>query len=231
MLTVRNSTIRKKPRRMPRTWCTQALLATAAVASAGCHEDMYNQPRYEPLERSEFFADGRTSRPLVPGTVQFGAKPADDVMFTGRNGGELATELPVELSEALLNRGRERFNIYCSVCHSRIGDGNGMIVQRGYRQPPTFHSDRLRGVPVGHFFDVMTNGFGAMPSYSLQVPAEDRWAIAAYIRALQLSQFATGAEVPADVRTLIDAPPEAPPTGHDPPSSEAANSESSAADT
>jgi mono/diheme cytochrome c family protein len=166
---------------------------------------MYNQPRNEPLERSDFFGDGRTSRPLVAGTVQFGAKRADDVLFTGRNGGELATELPVKLSAALLSRGRERFNIYCSVCHSRTGEGNGMIVQRGYRQPPTFHSDRLRGVPVGHFFDVMTNGFGAMPSYSLQVPPNDRWAIAAYIRALQLSHYASGDEIPEEVRTQLDA--------------------------
>jgi mono/diheme cytochrome c family protein len=183
------------------------MLVIAAIGTTGCHEDMHNQPRYEPLEPSEFFEDGRSSRPLVPGTVQYGAAPSDDVMFTGRNGGELATELPMELTEVLLNRGQERFNIYCSVCHSRTGDGNGMIVQRGYRQPPNLHSDRLRGVPVGHFFDVMTNGFGAMPSYSLQVPAEDRWAIAAYIRALQLSQFATGDDIPADIRAQLDAAP------------------------
>jgi mono/diheme cytochrome c family protein len=184
------------------------LLSAALVASAiGCHQDMYNQPRYEALEQSDFFDDGRTSRPLVPGTVEYGAKPADDVLFTGRNDGELATELPMELTESLLKRGQERFNIYCSVCHSRTGDGNGMIVQRGYRQPPTFHSDRLRGVPIGHFFDVMTNGFGAMPAYSLQVKPEDRWAIAAYIRALQLSQNASGDDLPEDIRTELEKLP------------------------
>jgi mono/diheme cytochrome c family protein len=174
------------------------------AALLGCHDDMYNQPRYEALEPSDFFDDGRSSRPLVPGTIAYGAKSLDDVLYTGRSGGELAAELPMEVSKALLNRGQERFNIYCSVCHSRTGDGNGMIVQRGYRQPPTFHSDRLRGVPVGHFFDVMTSGFGAMPSYALQVPPEDRWAIAAYIRALQFSQYASLDEVPKDLRRQVE---------------------------
>jgi mono/diheme cytochrome c family protein len=182
-------------------------VAVMVLAFVGCHDDMYNQARYEPLEPSDFFDDGRASRPIVPGTVQFGAQPSDDVLFTGRNGGELATDLPMKLTETLLQRGRERFNIYCSVCHARTGDGNGMIVQRGYRQPPTFHSDRLRGVPVGHFFDVMTNGFGAMPAYSLQVKPEDRWAIAAYIRALQLSQNAMGEDMPADIRTQLETLP------------------------
>jgi mono/diheme cytochrome c family protein len=182
-------------------------VALMLIALVGCHEDMYNQPRYEPLEASDFFDDGRASRPLVPGTVQYGAQPADDVLFTGRNDGELATELPMELTEAVLQRGQERFNIYCSVCHARTGDGNGMIVQRGYRQPPTVHSDRLRGVPIGHLFDVMTNGFGAMPSYALQVKPEDRWAIAAYVRALQLSQFASGEDVPPDVRRQLEQVP------------------------
>jgi mono/diheme cytochrome c family protein len=196
--------------------------AATLLALVGCHEDMYDQPRYEALEASDFFDDGRASRPLVPGTVQYGAPATDDVLFTGRMGEELATELPMELTEALLERGQERFNIYCSVCHSRTGDGNGMIVQRGYRQPPTFHSNRLRGVPIGHFFDVMTNGFGAMPAYSLQVKPEDRWAIAAYIRALQLSQNATGDDLPEDIRTELDklpregeAPAEPPPNDAD----------------
>jgi mono/diheme cytochrome c family protein len=178
------------------------------AALVGCHDDMYNQPRYEPLEKSDFFDDGRASRPLAPGTVAYGAPPADDVLFTGRNGGELATELPVELTPAILKRGQQRFNIYCSVCHARTGDGNGMIVKRGYRQPPTFHSDRLRGAPIGHFFDVMTHGFGAMPSYALQVKPEDRWAIAAYIRALQLSHFATGKEIPTPIRSELDKLPQ-----------------------
>ncbi len=181
------------------------VLALAALAAlAGCHDDMYNQPRYEPLERSDFFDDHRSSRSLVAGTVVYRAERTDDVLHTGRSDGELATDLPIELTAALLRRGQERYNIYCSVCHARTGDGNGMIVQRGYRQPPTLHSDRLRGVPVGHFFDVITNGFGAMPSYALQVPTEDRWAIAAYIRALQMSQYAGVDELPEDVRAQLN---------------------------
>lgn len=183
------------------------MLALAAISAlVGCHDDMYNQPRYEPLERSDFFDDHRSSRSLVAGTVVYRAHRTDDLLHTGRKDGELATELPIELTAALLRRGQERFNIYCSVCHARTGDGNGMIVQRGYRQPPTFHSDRLRGVPVGHFFDVITNGFGAMPSYALQVPTKDRWAIAAYIRALQLSQYATADELPKDVQEQLNEP-------------------------
>ena len=181
------------------------MLALAAISAlTGCHDDMYNQPRYEPLERSDFFDDHRSSRPLVAGTVVYRAERTDDVLHTGRSDGELATELPIELTAALLRRGQERYNIYCSVCHARTGDGNGMIVQRGYRQPPTFHSDRLRGVPVGHFFDVITSGFGAMPAYALQVPTEDRWAIAAYIRALQLSQYADADELPDSVRAQLN---------------------------
>jgi mono/diheme cytochrome c family protein len=182
------------------------LALTAISALVGCHDDMYNQPRYEPLERSDFFNDHRASRPLVAGTVVYRAERTDDMLHTGRANGELTSELPVELTAALLRRGQERYNIYCSVCHARTGDGNGMIVQRGYRQPPTFHSDRLRGVPVGHFFDVATSGFGAMPSYALQVPTKDRWAIAAYIRALQLSQYATADELPEDVRKQLNQP-------------------------
>ena len=183
-------------------------MAAAIVAAClcGCHTDMYDQPRFEPLERSTFFDDGRSARPLVPGVVPYGSEPENDVLHTGKQNGELATELPVPLDEALLNRGHERFDIFCSVCHGRTGDGDGMIVQRGYRQPPTYHSDRLRGAPIGHFFDVMTNGFGAMPSYALQVPLEDRWAIAAYIRALQWSQFAKQDELTAQMRERLDKP-------------------------
>jgi mono/diheme cytochrome c family protein len=186
------------------------LAMLVALALVGCHQDMYDQPRYEPLEPSDFFSDGRSSRPLVPGTVAYGSEYADDAFFTGRRGGELATELPVQLDAALLRRGQQRYDIYCSNCHGRTGDGNGMIVQRGYRQPPTYHSDRLRGVPIGHFFDVMTNGFGVMPAYSIQVAPRDRWAIAAYLRALQLSQFATVDDVAADARAELETSTETP---------------------
>lgn len=167
------------------------------AALLGCHDDMYNQPRYEPLEPSRFFDDGRSSRPLVPGTISREALPSDSILATGRENGKLVDELPVELSESLLRRGQERFNIFCSVCHGRTGEGNGMIVQRGFTKPPTFHSERLRGAPIGHFFDVATHGFGRMPAYDAQVPVDDRWAIAAYIRALQLSQYAEVTELPA----------------------------------
>jgi mono/diheme cytochrome c family protein len=170
---------------------------------------MYNQPRIEPQEASDFFEDGRAERPLVEGTVAYQSASGSGPLATGREGEQLVTELPVPLDEALLRRGEERFNIYCSVCHGRTGDGDGMIVQRGYRRPPTFHSDRLRGAPIGHLFDVANNGFGAMPSYALQVPVHDRWAIAAYIRALQLSQHAAADELPAEVRAKLDAKPQA----------------------
>jgi mono/diheme cytochrome c family protein len=187
-----------------------ATLAIAAwlAAIAGCHRDMYDQPRLETLEESNFFDDGRASRPLVDGTVPYQSPPEDDAFHTGKQNGQLVDQPPVKVDAALLKRGHERFNIYCSVCHGRTGEGNGMIVERGYRQPPTFHSDRLRGIPIGHFFDVMTNGFGAMPSYAVQVPPADRWAIAAYVRALQLSQHAKLDDVPeAQRRKLEEARP------------------------
>jgi mono/diheme cytochrome c family protein len=183
------------------------LLGAAALTAAagGCHRDMYDQPRLEPLETSRFFDDGQASRPLVEGVVPFGAPRVDDVLHTGKENGELVDELPLALDAALLARGQQRFNIYCANCHGRTGAGDGMIVQRGYRRPPTYHSDRLRGVPIGHFFDVMTNGFGAMPSYALQVPVGDRWAIAAYIRALQWSQYARVKDLSAEERDSLEA--------------------------
>jgi mono/diheme cytochrome c family protein len=164
---------------------------------------MYDQPRYEPLERSDFFDDGRASRPLPAGTVTYRQPPPNTLLATGRSNGALTQEFPVQVNLALVKRGQERFNIYCSVCHGRTGAGDGMIVERGYRRPPSYHTDRLRGLPVGHFFDVMTNGYGAMPSYAKQVSVNDRWAIAAYIRALQLSQFADVNSLPAPIRQAL----------------------------
>jgi mono/diheme cytochrome c family protein len=187
---------------------SRAALLCALGILAGCHRDMYDQPRYDPLERSTFFSDGRSARPAIAGTVPFRAPPAIGSLQTGREDGQLVSEIPLEVTPELLNRGQERFNIYCSVCHGRTGVGDGMIVQRGYRRPPTYHSDRLRGAPVGHFFDVMTNGFGAMPSYASQVPAADRWAIAAYIRALQLSQYARLDDLPPEMRRQLNGAPE-----------------------
>jgi mono/diheme cytochrome c family protein len=172
--------------------------------SGACHRDMYDQPRFEPLEKSDFFADGRSARPLPAGAVPYLQLPNDTPLQTGRANGALIEDIPVPISVVLLKRGQERFNIYCSVCHGRTGNGDGMIVQRGYRRPPSYHSDRLRGLPVGHFFDVMTHGYGAMPSYASQVSVADRWAIAAFIRALQMSQFAKADELPDNIRQALD---------------------------
>jgi mono/diheme cytochrome c family protein len=166
--------------------------------------DMYDEPRFEPLEASTFFDDGTSARPLVPGTVARGDLREDDGFYQGKVDGKYVTTLPVDLDEQLLLRGQERFNIYCSPCHGRVGDGNGMIVERGFRRPPSFVStDRLLNAPVGHFYDVMTNGFGAMPSYASRVAPRDRWAIVAYIRALQRSQNGVVDDVPPELRDKI----------------------------
>ena len=152
---------------------------------------MANQPKYGPLEPSDFFADGMSARPRVPGTVARGELDIYSFMATGKINGQDGDGFPMPVTMAVMNRGEERFNIYCSECHGRTGDGNGMIPSRGFRRPPSFHTDLLRNAKTGHFFDVMTNGFGAMPSYAVQVPVNDRWAIIAYIRALQLSRNGT----------------------------------------
>jgi mono/diheme cytochrome c family protein len=174
---------------------------------AGCRYDMQDQPRYKPLRKSDFYEDGRSSRPPVPGTVARGQLRADTYLYTGMLGKEPGDALPFPATRQVLERGRERFNIYCAPCHSRLGDGNGMIVQRGYRRPPSYHIERLRKAPLGHFFDVITNGFGAMPDYAAQVEVHDRWAIAAYIRALQLSQAAPATLVPAGTPLPSPTPP------------------------
>jgi mono/diheme cytochrome c family protein len=174
----------------------------------GCRTDMHDQPRLNPLRRSDFYADQRGSRPLVPGTVPRGQLREDAYFYSGMVGkGQPGATLPVAVTPELLARGKQRFEIYCSPCHSRVGDGNGMIVQRGYRHPPSFHTDMLRNMPIGHFYDVMTNGFGAMPDYAQQVAPPDRWAIAAYIRVLQFSQHATMNDVPAEARQLLASAP------------------------
>jgi len=164
---------------------------------AGCRQDMHDQPRFKPLAESDFFADLRSSRAPVDGTVARGQLHEDTYFYTGKIGANPGNYMPSEVpvNEETLARGRERFNIYCAPCHSRLGDGNGMVVQRGYRHPPSYHQDRLRQAPLGYFFDVMTNGFGAMPDYAAQIPPRDRWCIVAYIRALQLSQNASAADI------------------------------------
>jgi mono/diheme cytochrome c family protein len=169
---------------------------------------MHNQPKYLPLRESDFYADRRSARPLVEGTVARGDLQQDTYYYTGKVNGQPGNELPMPVTKELLDRGQERFNIYCSPCHSKLGDGNGMIVQRGFKAPPSYNTDRLRQAPIGHFYDVMTNGFGAMSEYKSQVSVADRWAIAAYIRALQLSQNASRADVPAGTE-ISNTPPSA----------------------
>jgi mono/diheme cytochrome c family protein len=165
---------------------------------------MDDQPRYKPLEASRFFPDGQSSRPRVEGTVARGELHADTALYTGKTGARPVEKPPVPITVDLLARGRERFDIYCSPCHDRVGTGKGMIVRRGFREPPSLHIDRLRQAPAGYFFDVITNGFGVMPAYAHQVAVRDRWAIVAYIRALQRSQRATLADVPPAERQALE---------------------------
>ena len=191
--------------RANRKLCVLLLLGFSVVA--GCQQKMADQPRYEPLSRSTFFGDERAARPLVEGTVARGELRSDEHLYTGKQGGKLVDTFPFPITPSTFARGQERFNIYCSPCHDRVGTGQGMIVRRGYRAPASFHMDRLRQAPVGYFFDVMTNGFGVMSDYAQQVHPEDRWAIVAYIRALQLSQNATLADVPEDQRQQLGIKP------------------------
>ena len=185
-----------------------AVLGACFVLSA-CRQDMHDAPRYDPLEASTFFRDGRSARTLVSNTVARGSLREDEHLYQGKVDGELTNTFPMPVTAELLARGRERFNVFCSPCHGRTGQGNGMVVQRGFRAPPSYHEERLRNAPAGYFFDVMTNGFGAMSDYAAQVPVADRWAISAYIRALQLSQRATVDDVPVDRRPELDQAPEA----------------------
>jgi len=172
------------------------IFAVIALAATACRQDMHDQPRFEPLEKNNFYADGRSARPVIAGTVARGQLNIDDHFYTGKINGELATTFPFAITKEVLSRGRERYNIFCTPCHGALGYGNGMIVQRGFRPPPSFHIQRLREAPVGHSFDVMTNGLGAMYDYRDKVSPADRWAITAYIRTLQLSQNAAIEDVP-----------------------------------
>lgn len=181
--------------------CGAALLG--ALWLSGCRNDMHVQPRYNPLDSSDFFEDGRAARPEVPGTVARGQLRADHYFYAGKVNGVPVSAFPFPVTREVLDRGRERYNIYCTPCHGYTGEGRGMIVQRGFPQPPSYHTDRLRQAPVGHLYDVITNGYGAMYSYAARISPEDRWAIVAYIRALQLSQHATVDDVPEAERTKL----------------------------
>ena len=169
-------------------------LAVCSLVLGGCRQDMHDQPRYKPLAGTDFFNDGRSARPTIDDTVARGQLETDRARYTGQENGQDIEFFPIQISRDDLTRGRERFEVYCAPCHGRLGDGNGMIVERGLRHPPNYHDERLRKAPVGHFFNVITNGYGSMYPYASRVPVDDRWRITAYIRALQFSQ---------------DAPPEA----------------------
>ena len=175
-----------------------ALVAALVLFTASCRQDMHDAPRYNPLRASTLFANGSSARPIVAGTVARGQLNEDAFLHQGKVNGQPATAFPFAVSHDDLDRGQQRFNVYCAPCHGRTGEGNGMVVQRGYRQAASYHIDRLRQAPVGYLFDVITNGFGAMPDYKAQIPVRDRWLIVAYVRALQLSHNASATDVPAD---------------------------------
>jgi mono/diheme cytochrome c family protein len=177
----------------------------AALLATGCRRDMFVQPKSNPLKESDFFSDGGASRPLPEHTVARGHLDLDEQFYTGKLGTNLVTTFPYPVTADLLQRGRERFDIYCAPCHGRTGEGNGVVVQRGFPAPPSFHIDRFRDAPPGHFFDVMTHGYGIMYSYAQRVDPSDRWAITAYIRALELSEHATPNDVPASERPKLEA--------------------------
>jgi mono/diheme cytochrome c family protein len=178
-------------------WC--------GVLCGGCRQEMFDQPRTNPVRASEFFPDGAAAQPLPPHTVARGFRNDDEALHAGAIGTNLITEFPFRVTRETLERGRERFDIYCAACHGRTGEGNGMIVQRGFPAPPSYHTERLRNAPVGHLYDVMTRGYGLMYSQASRVAPTDRWAIAAYIRALQLSHNARLADASSGQRTLLEA--------------------------
>ena len=202
------SKIEKSARRSSQGRAVRLMGAAALVLSlSACRQDMHDQPNYQPLEESDFFGDSQASRTFVPGTVAQGRLHDDTLLYTGKVDGANALLFPFPVDAAVMARGQERFNVYCAPCHGQTGMGDGMIVRRGYRRPPALSEDRLREAPVGHFFDVISNGFGAMPDYASQVKVEDRWAIVAYVRALQLSAHATVEDVPAASRGRLDEAP------------------------
>lgn len=179
----------------PRALVIGCLLSLFLLTS--CAGRMTDQQRYDPLEASTFYSDGKSARDLLPNTVARGQIITDTLLETGLANGAPSTTFPFRITQEVLLRGQERYNIYCSPCHGIDGYGDGMIVNRGFTPPPSFHDDRLRNVPPGYIFQVISNGFGAMYSYGDRIPVDDRWAIIAYIRALQRSQHATSADVPA----------------------------------
>ena len=188
-------------------------IVVGVMAMSGCQgtthlerlrQEMYNQSKFEPLEKNSFFDDTRASRPWIKGTVARGQLRTDTHLYTGMVNGEPARTFPFPVTRKEIERGKDRYNIYCTPCHGALGDGRGMVVRRGMKHPPSYHIDRLRDEVRGYYFDVMTNGFGAMYSYASRIKPDDRWRIVAYIKALQLSQNATLDDVPADVRQRLE---------------------------
>jgi len=180
--------------------CRLVLAVAVLLVLSGCRQDMHNQPKYVPYRSSEFFSDGLSERQPILHTVARGELHEDAYLYTGEVGIKEGDRFPFPITQAVIERGRERYDIYCSPCHSRVGDGNGMIVKRGYRQAANFHDQKYATQTVGHYYDVMTHGSGAMPDYAAQIEPADRWAIAAYIRALQYARNGTMADVPSDQR-------------------------------
>jgi mono/diheme cytochrome c family protein len=187
-------------RRLPRIVQAASILI---VFCAGCRQDMHDQPRYTALKPSTFFGDGSSVRPPVAGTVARGDLRDDDLLYTGKQSDEPTAVFPFPIDDAVMARGRERFDIYCSPCHGRTGAGDGVVVQRGFTKPPSLITGRLLEAPPGHFFEIITNGFGAMPDHAAQVRVRDRWAIIAYIRALQLAANAKVDDVPPAERARL----------------------------
>jgi hypothetical protein len=179
-------------------------VALGVVLLAACRQDMHDQPKYRGLRGSSFFGDHRSARPLVAGTVARGRLNEDELLHTGKVDGQLVDAFPWKLTKEDLLRGKERFGIFCTPCHDSVGNGEGMIVKRGMKRPPSYHIQRLREAPAGYFFDVMTNGFGAMYDYSDRISVEDRWRVVGYLRALQLSQNATIEDVPSSERANLE---------------------------
>lgn len=172
-------------------------MALLLVAAAGCRRDMQDQPRFKPLHASRFFADSRSARPIPAGTIARDELNDLDTFHTGLENGVFTTRFPVPVTKALLVRGEQRYNIFCTPCHGFLGDGNGMVAKRGFKWPANLHTDRLRNAPPGYLFQVISNGYGAMPAYRHQIPPDDRWAILSYVRALELSRNATLADASA----------------------------------
>ncbi len=180
-----------------------ALVCAMLLTLVGCRRDMQDQPKYKPLGQNRFFADGRDARPIPPNTIARDELSETDAVHTGADGNGFLQTIPLAVNAGLLRRGRDRFNIYCSPCHGQTGDGYGMVRQRGFWIPANLHTDRLRSVPPGYIYQVIKNGYGAMPDHGDQIPVNDRWAIVAYVRALQLSRNANLSDVPTAMREQL----------------------------